>query len=106
MNGGRNGASGGARTSVYGGREHNFKGTTWFYDAGFAPNLWRRWLGYKVDNDGGEQEELAGEGRMCLPGVLLHPVKGVGMVVEGGERVEEGEAGKGVGDELAWEDGE
>ncbi|KAL8945739.1 MAG: hypothetical protein Q9222_007764, partial [Ikaeria aurantiellina] len=28
MNGGRNGASGGARTSVYGGREHNFKGTT------------------------------------------------------------------------------
>ncbi|KAL8993287.1 MAG: hypothetical protein Q9188_007368, partial [Gyalolechia gomerana] len=34
MNAGRNGASGGARTSVYGGREHNFKGTTWFYDAG------------------------------------------------------------------------
>ncbi|KAL8687364.1 MAG: hypothetical protein Q9218_006440, partial [Villophora microphyllina] len=28
MNAGRNGASGGARTSVYGGREHNFKGTT------------------------------------------------------------------------------
>ena len=83
MNGGRNGASGGARTSVYGGREHNFKGTTWFYDAGFSPNLWRRWLGYKVDNDGGEQEERAKEGRMCLPGVLLHPVKGVDMIVEG-----------------------
>ncbi|KAL8932487.1 MAG: hypothetical protein Q9216_006818, partial [Gyalolechia sp. 2 TL-2023] len=47
MNAGRNGASGGARTSVYGGREHNFKGMTWFYDAGFAPNLWRRWLGMK-----------------------------------------------------------
>lgn len=91
MNGGRNGASGGARTSVYGGREHNFKGTTWFYDAGFAPNLWRRWLGYKVDNDGGEQEEIAGEGRMCLPGVLLHPVKGVNMVVEGGKTIEEAE---------------
>ncbi|KAL8805277.1 MAG: hypothetical protein Q9182_002045 [Xanthomendoza sp. 2 TL-2023] len=86
MNGGRNGASGGARTSVYGGREHNFKGTTWFYDAGFAPNLWRRWLGMKVDNDGGEREEVAGEGRMCLPGVLLHPVKGVELVVEGGKR--------------------
>lgn len=98
MNGGRNGASGGARTSVYGGREHNFKGTTWFYDAGFAPNLWRRWLGYNVDNDGGEQGELAGEGRMCLPGMLLHPVKGVNMVVEGGKTVEdveaEGEEGK------------
>ena len=92
MNGGRNGASGGARTSVYGGREHNFRGTTWFYDAGFSPNLWRRWLGYKVDNDGGEQEELAGEGRMCLPGMLLHPVKGVNMVVEGGKTIEDEES--------------
>lgn len=89
MNGGRNGASGGARTSVYGGREHNFKGTTWFYDAVFAPNLWRRWLGYKVDNDGGEQQEMAGEGRMCLPGILLHPVKKVNMVLEGGKTIEE-----------------
>ena len=54
--------------------------------------MWRRWLGYKVDNDGGEQAELAGEGRMCLPAVFLHPVKGVGMGVEGGRRVkEEGE---------------
>lgn len=99
MNGGRNGASGGARTSVYGGREHNFKGTTWFYDAGFSPNIWRRWLGYKVDNDGGEQEEMAGEGRMCLPGMLLHPVKGVNMVVEGSKSIE----GKGLkGNEWDW----
>lgn len=89
MNGGRNGASGGARTSVYGGREHNFKGQTWFYDAGFSPNLWRRWLGYKVDNDGGEQEEIAGEGRMCLPAMLLHPVKGVDMIVEGAKTIAE-----------------
>lgn len=110
MNGGRNGASGGARTSVYGGREHNFKGTTWFYDAGFAPNLWRRWLGYKVDNDGGEQEEIAGEGRMCLPGMLLHPVKGVNLVVEGGnvfEEKENEEVGRvGSDSELDWEDGD
>ena len=107
MNGGRNGASGGARTSVYGGREHNFKGTTWFYDAGFAPNLWRRWLGYKVDNDGGEQEEMAEEGRMCLPGMLLHPVKGVNMVVEGGKTIEEEteEIKQTTSDsELDWED--
>ena len=108
MNGGRNGASGGARTSVYGGREHNFKGTTWFYDAGFASNLWRRWLGYKVDNDGGEQEEMAGEGRMCLPGMLLHPVKDVNMVVEGEAIIEEEEI-RGMGavsseSELEWED--
>ncbi|KAL2845704.1 hypothetical protein BJY01DRAFT_213903 [Aspergillus pseudoustus] len=84
FNAGRNGASGGARTSVFGDREHNFRGTTWFYSAGFSPNLWRRWLGYKVDNDGGEQEELAGEGRMCLPPMLLHPVKDVEMIIDDG----------------------
>lgn len=100
MNGGRNGASGGARTSVFGSREHNFRGTTWFYDAAFSARLWRRWLGYKVDNNegggggGGEQAEMAGEGRMCLPGVLLHPVKGVELVVEGVKHV----GGGGVGD--------
>lgn len=83
MNGGRNGATGGARTSVFGDREHNFRGTTWYYNAGFAPNLWRRWLGFRVDNNGGEEFELAGEGRMCLPPVLLHPVKGVNLIIEG-----------------------
>ena len=62
-----------------------------FMTQGSAPNLWRRWLGYKVDNDGGEQEELAGEGRMCLPGMLLHPVKGVNLVIEGGKTVEQEE---------------
>ncbi|KAL4917596.1 hypothetical protein BDW62DRAFT_183471 [Aspergillus aurantiobrunneus] len=84
FNAGRNGASGGARPSIFGDREHNFRGTTWFYSAGFSPNLWRRWLGYKVDNDGGEQEELAGEGRMCLPPMLLHPVKEVEMIIDDG----------------------
>ena len=106
MNGGRNGASGGARTSVYGGREHNFRGTTWFYDAGFSPNLWRRWLGYKVDNDGGEQEEMAGEGRICLPAVLLHPVKNVDLVIEGGETIDEENLATAlpvIDSELDWE---
>ncbi|KAF9889708.1 hypothetical protein FE257_007014 [Aspergillus nanangensis] len=84
FNAGRNGAAGGARTSIFGDREHNFRGTTWFYSAGFSPNLWRRWLGYKVDNDGGEQEELAGEGRMCLPPMLLHPIKEVEMIIDDG----------------------
>ncbi|KAI9372481.1 hypothetical protein BJX61DRAFT_442525 [Aspergillus egyptiacus] len=91
FNAGRNGASGGARTSVFGDREHNFRGTTWFYSAGHSPNLWRRWLGYKVDNDGGEQEELAGEGRMCLPPMLLHPVKEVEMIIDDGVEEEEAE---------------
>ncbi|KAF2086171.1 hypothetical protein K490DRAFT_44906 [Saccharata proteae CBS 121410] len=83
MNGGRNGASGGARLSVFSDeRQHNFKGTTWYYEAGFAPNLWKRWLGYMVDNDGGEEEEVLGEGRMCLRGLLLHPVKRIDLVFE------------------------
>ncbi|BCR86266.1 DUF3405 domain-containing protein [Aspergillus chevalieri] len=88
FNAGRNGASGGARTAIFGEREHNFRGTTFFYSAGFSPNLWRRWLGYRVDNDGGEQEELAGEGRMCLPPMLLHPIKEVDMVIDDGEKSE------------------
>lgn len=89
FNAGRNGASGGARTSIFGDREHNFRGTTWFYSAGFSPNVWRRWLGMRVDNDGGEQREMAGEGRMCLPPMLLHPVKDVQMIIDDGEHAED-----------------
>lgn len=82
-NNGRNGAAGGARTSVFSDeRQHNFLGTTWYYHAGFSANLWKRWLGYKVDNDGGEEWEMANEGRMCLPAMLLHPVKHVDMIYE------------------------
>ncbi|KAF2872774.1 hypothetical protein BDV95DRAFT_662472 [Massariosphaeria phaeospora] len=102
FNNGRNGASGGARLSVFSDeRQHNFLGTTWYYHAGFAPNLWKRWLGYRVDGDGGERWEVGeegkggkvgegGEGRICLPGMLLHPVKQVDLVVEGGGGEEEG----------------
>ena len=96
LNGGRNGASGGSRTSVFGDREHNMKGLTWFYNAGFAGNLYRRWLGLRVNNDGGEEFEMTpdmskndtsvgtmrgGEGRMCLPPMLLHPIKDVELPV-------------------------
>ena len=70
---------------------------SWYYNAGFAPNLWRRWLGFKVNNEGGEEFELivdegrdgkgvngmrGGEGRMCLPPMLIHPVKGVELPVQ------------------------
>ncbi|KAG4410758.1 hypothetical protein IFR04_016108 [Cadophora malorum] len=97
MNAGRNGATGGARTSVFGDKEHNLLGMSWYYNAGFAPNLWRRWLGFKVNNEGGEEFELTvdegrdgkgvngmrgGEGRMCLPPMLIHPVKGVELPVQ------------------------
>ncbi|KAK3065578.1 hypothetical protein LTS18_000055 [Coniosporium uncinatum] len=81
FNGGRNGASGGARTSVFSDeRQHNFLGTTWYYHAGHAINLYKRWLGYKVDGGGGEAEEVSEEGRMCLRSVLLHPIKQVDLV--------------------------
>lgn len=97
FNGGHDGSSGGSRTSVFGDREHNMRGISWFYNSGFAPNLYRRWLGMKVNNDGGEEfetvEDLSkdgegvgnmrgGEGRMCLPPMLLHPIKDVELPVE------------------------
>jgi hypothetical protein len=97
MNAGRNGATGGSKTSVFGEKEHNLLGMTWYYNAGFAPNIWRRWLGLKVDNEGGEEFETVvdegrdgkgvngmrgGEGRMCLPPMLIHPVKDVELPVE------------------------
>lgn len=83
FNGGRNGATGGARTSVFGDREHNFRGNTWYYNAGFPEVLWHRWLGMRFNNDGGEAQEVAGEGRMCVPGMLLHPIKRVELAQEG-----------------------
>lgn len=104
LNAGLNGATGGARASVYGDREHNLKGLTWFYNAGFAPNLYRRWLGLKVNNDGGDVFEkevdktkkgdavngmAGGEGRMCLPPMLLHPIKDVELPVETPEEEDE-----------------
>ena len=96
-NGGKDGTSGGSRASVFGEREHNLIGLSWFYNSGFAPNLYKRWLGLKINNDGGEEFEKTvneekegagvgnmrgGEGRMCIPPMLLHPVKDVELPVE------------------------
>ncbi|WZH39844.1 Major facilitator superfamily transporter [Fusarium acuminatum] len=107
-NNGRDGSSGGSRTSIFGDREHNMHGLSWFYNSGFAPNMYRRWLGLRVNNDGGEEFEVTedkskkgkgvgnmrgGEGRMCLPPMLLHPVKDVELPVEAPEAdAEEGKA--------------
>jgi hypothetical protein len=76
FNGGFNGASGGAMSSLFGIElDRNFYGTTWYFHAKFSSVLWRRWLGISVDDSGGAEDELQGEGRMCLPPVLLHPIK-------------------------------
>ena len=85
------------------GHEDGMKEAGWYYDSFWAASLWRRWLGYKETEResweapdtgrglGGERQELGkdmlekeqgriGEkwkmgGRMCLRGMLLHPVK-------------------------------
>lgn len=60
--------------SPFGWGEHNLLGSTFYYNSGFAGKLWRRWLGQWGDKK--EQEKLEGQtGRMCLPGMLFHPVK-------------------------------
>jgi hypothetical protein len=98
LNGGRNGASGGAKLSVFGQREHNLHGLSWFYRSNFSPELYRAWLGLpnkwgagsedfekKVDDtkDGSTIETMkGGEGRMCLPPMLIHPVKDAFIPVE------------------------
>ncbi|KJZ73546.1 hypothetical protein HIM_07102 [Hirsutella minnesotensis 3608] len=115
-NGGHDGSSGASRTSIFGEREHNLQGLSWFYNSGFGPNLYRRWLGLKVNNDGGDEFEKTadkskqgsgvgnmpgGEGRMCLPPMLLHPVKDVEMPIEAPPKEEDGAKGQAGSDPTA-----
>ncbi|KAF2448809.1 hypothetical protein P171DRAFT_461508 [Karstenula rhodostoma CBS 690.94] len=51
-------------------REAQFAGWSWYFASRFPRTLYRRWLGWEV----ARQEE---ERRMCMPGMLLHPVKGM-----------------------------
>jgi len=61
--------------SVFGPGEHVFRGATFYSNAGFAGYLWRRWLGRENGNDEIAWELEAGRGRMCLPMMVLHPIK-------------------------------
>lgn len=63
--------------SVFGPGEHVFRGATYYSNAGFAGYLWRRWLGRENQNEeiAWESEGGQGGGRMCLPNMVLHPVK-------------------------------
>ncbi|KAK6387018.1 hypothetical protein LTS17_000283 [Exophiala oligosperma] len=63
--------------SVFGPGEHVFRGSSYYSNAGFAGYLWRRWLGKENNNDevAWESEGGKGGGRMCLPMMVLHPVK-------------------------------
>ncbi|KAB8664821.1 hypothetical protein FH972_026246 [Carpinus fangiana] len=61
--------------SPFGWGEHNWLGSSFYYNSGFSGALWRRWLGEKENNEGGVQAEMEGSGRMCLRSVLHHPIK-------------------------------
>jgi hypothetical protein len=64
----------GGRGSIFGNGEHNFLGTSWYYNSEFAGRLWKRWTGVETDGQGGRDFERE-HGRMCLRSVLLHPIK-------------------------------
>jgi len=61
--------------SVFGFGEHNQLDNTFYYHSQFAGNLWRRWFGYREENEGGTWHELTKTGRMCLKSTLFHPIK-------------------------------
>jgi hypothetical protein len=61
-------------------REVNFRPFSWYYHARFPRILYRRWMGWTAEDGlggfgGAEWEEQEYGGRMCLPQMLLHPVK-------------------------------
>ncbi|KAK6394279.1 hypothetical protein LTR81_026320 [Elasticomyces elasticus] len=60
-------------------REHNFGSMSWYFWSMFPGTLYRRFLGWDVKDEFGHVQELekTPHNRICLPGMLLHPVKGV-----------------------------
>ncbi|KAI9888742.1 MAG: hypothetical protein M1814_006474 [Vezdaea aestivalis] len=76
-NPGPRGVSGSHPLSLFGfGREEPFRGFTWYYHAKLPAHLYRAWMGWRDGGKGGEEWE-ADNGRMCLPGMLLHPIKDI-----------------------------
>lgn len=61
--------------SVFGPGEHVFRGGSYYSNALFSGYLWRRWLGRENKNDEIAWELGEGRGRMCLPMMVLHPIK-------------------------------
>ena len=80
FNGGKHGSSGGNWSSSFvKAFEHNYRGSSWYYNSKFAGNLWRCWLGRSsADSDSACEDKDTREqrlGRMCLRSMLLHPIK-------------------------------
>lgn len=61
--------------SCFGWGEHNFQGSSFYYNSGFSGALWRRWLGHRENGEGGSTFEQLNTGRMCLRSTLFHPIK-------------------------------
>ncbi|KAI0154882.1 hypothetical protein GGR57DRAFT_511838 [Xylariaceae sp. FL1272] len=59
----------------FGWGDNNMWGSTFHYNAKFSSVLWRRWLGAKEPDIGGQREKEDNTGRMCLRPMLLHPIK-------------------------------
>jgi len=74
FNDGVDGFTGGRKESVFGKREHNFRGTTWYYNAHFPAELYKAWVTGSKGKEG-EIDRLERGGRMCLKAMLLHPIK-------------------------------
>lgn len=60
-------------------REHNFGSLSWYFWSSFPGTLYRRFLGWDVADEAGHiiNLEAQAQHRLCLPAMLLHPVKGV-----------------------------
>ncbi|KAI5857872.1 hypothetical protein BZA05DRAFT_330959 [Tricharina praecox] len=74
FNDGVDGFTGGRKESVFGKREHNFRGGTWYYNAHFPAELYKAWVTGSKGKEG-EIDRLERGGRMCLKAMLLHPIK-------------------------------
>ncbi|KAI5794854.1 hypothetical protein FPQ18DRAFT_371457 [Pyronema domesticum] len=62
------------RGGVFGVREHNLLSGTWYYNAEFAGRVYKAW-GKGVKGNEGQEDRGERGGRMCLRGMLIHPVK-------------------------------
>ncbi|CAJ2503108.1 Uu.00g105020.m01.CDS01 [Anthostomella pinea] len=84
FNSGRKGESGGFNSAMGWGREARYGGTTWYYRATPPQRLYNNLMGYEDTGIGGETWEEE-NGRICLPSILMHPIKDVAPTEPGFE---------------------
>ncbi|KAG9246752.1 hypothetical protein BJ878DRAFT_477990 [Calycina marina] len=83
FNPGPKGVSGSTEESPFSwGRESRFGGSTWYYRATPPKRLYNNWMGWDDTGIGGPDWEKV-HGRMCLPPILLHPIKDVVRPLDG-----------------------